>query len=169
MFTIRRILVPTDFSELSHHAASYARSLAETHRAALHVVHVIPSDWEPMLMPEAGTILPAAQVRDNAKKSLDSFVSNSLAGLDLPVVTKVLIGTEADEISRYSSEEAIDLIVVGTHARGVVKRIFLGSISKAVLESAPCPVLMVPIVTTHDLSRAKGDEACGVTGTAKRG
>ncbi|MBU0718873.1 MAG: universal stress protein [Planctomycetes bacterium] len=169
MFTIQRILVPTDFSELSRHAALHARSLAETHRAALHVVHVIPSDWEPTLVPEVGTIMPAEQVRDRAKKLLDTFISNSLAGLDSPITTSVLSGTEAGEISRYASEEAIDVIVVGTHARGLVKRIFRGSISKAVLEKAPCPVLMVPIVIAHGHGGAEGVKTCLPAGTANCG
>jgi nucleotide-binding universal stress UspA family protein len=168
MFKLENILLPTNFSELSHHAAAYAKYLAETYEATLHVVHVIASEWEPMLVPESGAILPAEDVRAIAERSLESFVRNSLAGVTRPVVAKVLAGAEAREITRYASEAAIDLIVIGTHARGVVKRIFLGSISKAVLENAPCPVLMVPIVA-QGASQADESRSCQGVETGSTG
>jgi nucleotide-binding universal stress UspA family protein len=169
MFKVDHILLPTNFSELSHHAAAYAKGLAETYQATLHVVHVIASEWEPMLVPESGAILPAEDVRALAERSLDSFVRNSLAGVSRPIVAKVLAGAEAREITRYASEAAIDLIVIGTHARGVVKRIFLGSISKAVLENAPCPVLMVPIVASQGASQADESRSCEGVETGSTG
>jgi nucleotide-binding universal stress UspA family protein len=70
-------------------------------------------------------------------------------GYDSPVppVVVVRVGLEWETIARYAEEAGIDLIVIGTHARSVMKRILLGSTSKAVLEHAPCPVLMVPLAT----------------------
>ena len=64
-------------------------------------------------------------------------------------MTKVLEGAPDLQICRYAAETAIDFIVIGTHARGLVRRIFLGSVSKAVVEHAPCPVLMVPLTAAE--------------------
>jgi nucleotide-binding universal stress UspA family protein len=49
----------------------------------------------------------------------------------------------ASEMVRYAHEQSIDLIVVGTHGRGPVRRAFLGSVADRVLREAPCPVLIV--------------------------
>jgi hypothetical protein len=53
-------------------------------------------------------------------------------------------GPPVPVITEYAREMNIDLIVVGTHARGVVNRILMGSVSRAVLEKASCAVLIVP-------------------------
>jgi len=63
------------------------------------------------------------------------------------VISDVRVGVPHDTITHYARERNIDLIVIGSHARGMVNRIFFGSTSKAVLESALCPVLMVPLAT----------------------
>jgi len=148
MVSIRRILLPTDFSVLADHAARYARSLAEAYQASLHVLHVVSAVLVPVPGPEVGTVamaVPSDGSVAEAQEALERFVHKQLSGLVVPVVTKVLEGAPDLQISRYAAEAAIDLIVIGTHARGLVRRIFLGSVSKAVVEHAACPVLMVPL------------------------
>ena len=76
-------------------------------------------------------------------------------------MTKVLEGAPDLQISRYAADAAIDLIVIGTHARGLVRRIFLGSVSKAVMEHAPCPVLMVPLHSTETEAQAPDQGTAG--------
>jgi nucleotide-binding universal stress UspA family protein len=148
MVAIRHILLPTDFSVLADHAARYARSLAESYHSTLHVLHVVSAVLVPVPGPEVGTVamaVPSDGSVAEARESLEKFVQKQLTGLTVPVITKVLEGAPDLQISRYATEAAIDLIVIGTHARGLVRRIFLGSVSKAVMEHAPCPVLMVPL------------------------
>lgn len=55
------------------------------------------------------------------------------------------LGGPVDAITSYARQEDIDLIILGTHGRGLVSRVFMGSVSKSVMENAPCPVLMVPL------------------------
>ncbi|MDD4868560.1 MAG: universal stress protein [Mycobacterium sp.] len=152
MVAIRQILLPTDFSVLADHAARYARSLAETYQASLHVLHVVSAVLVPVPGPEVGTVamaVPSDASVAEAQETLERFVQNHLSGLAVPVVTKVLEGAPDLQISRYAADAAIDLIVIGTHARGLVRRIFLGSVSKAVVEHATCPVLMVPLLAAE--------------------
>jgi nucleotide-binding universal stress UspA family protein len=53
------------------------------------------------------------------------------------------------EIVRYASEEAIDLIVMGTHGRGPIAHMLLGSVAERVVRKAPCPVLTVRLPEHH--------------------
>jgi len=145
--TFRQILLPTDGSDLACNAAVYARSLAEQYGATLHVVHVVERVPAAMPVPDAGAVALAAPGPEEmaaARAATEQFVRTCLQDAAIPVVARVLEGAPHVQIARYAAEAAIDLIVIGTHAAGVVKRILLGSISKWVMEHAPCPVLMVP-------------------------
>ncbi|MBK8269112.1 MAG: universal stress protein [Planctomycetes bacterium] len=74
---------------------------------------------------------------------MSDFIQKQFAGRK--VKSEILVGQPFSEICRYAAGQACDLIVIGSHARGIVHRIFMGSVSKAVLEHASCPVLMVPL------------------------
>lgn len=149
MSPFRRILVPTDFSELSNHAAMHARALAEVHRAELHAIHVVTVPTPGAIAGatpgmDAATAMPSIDsLIETSRSGMSEFIQKQLAGQD--VKSEILVGQPFSEICRYASEKACDLIVIGSHARGIVHRIFMGSVSKAVLEHASCPVLMVPL------------------------
>ncbi len=151
MIEIKRILLPTDFTELAAYAAVYAKVLAHAQGAEIHVLHVVvPSNvagtvsvagdlGATMLLPETSAVAEAQVSR--VKAFADEFMRES----GMPVFTAIRVGDAPHTIAQYAQDMKIDLIVVGSHARGLVNRIFFGSTSKAVLESAPCPVLMVPL------------------------
>jgi nucleotide-binding universal stress UspA family protein len=145
MVSMRRILVPTDFSELSVRAAAYARSLAEQYAAEVHVVHVTPVQAQ---TPPGGYghIAPGADPRTlgPAQECLNRFVQKCFAGSPAKVESALELGSPAQGIRDYAERAKVDLIVIGTHADGILKRLVLGSVSKAVLDGVACPVLMVP-------------------------
>jgi universal stress protein A len=148
MMRIRHVLLPTDYSNLARNAAVYARSLAELYRATLHVVHVLERVPAAAPGPDVTGLalgVPGPEALAAVQEATSRFVEDHLPDLAIPVVTRVLEGSPDIQIARYAAGASIDLIVIGTHARGVVKRIFLGSTSKSVLEHAPCPVMMVPL------------------------
>lgn len=148
MFNVRRILLPTDFGHLAVAAAGIAVSVARAYGAALHVVHVAPALTPPPLPTGTPQTLPASPAEDvlaPAQAGLDQFVQEHLGSADCPVTAQVLLGAPAEQICRHAVDAHADLIVIGTHAAGILRRVLLGSVSKAVLESAPCPVLMVPV------------------------
>lgn len=146
MTCIRRILLPTDFSALAGRAAALAGSLAVALRAELHVLHVHQPPPAPTLdAPGSGFSPPLLARPEDLRPALDAFVATHLASTAAEIIKEVVVGAVSREIIDYSHRHSIDLIVIGTHARGVVKRILLGSTSKTVLEHAGCAVLMVPL------------------------
>ncbi|MCG3129105.1 MAG: hypothetical protein CHACPFDD_04014 [Phycisphaerae bacterium] len=168
---ISSILIPTDFSELSTHALRYACDLARVYHADLHVLHVVSPAREASLAIDAGaaagTGMPGVVVLESplevaARKLRESQAQIAALSGDLPLrpVAVVRTGVPWDQIVRYADEVGVDLIVIGSHARGVMKRILLGSTSKAVLEHVLQPVLMVPIAALPcDASTARNVDA----------
>jgi nucleotide-binding universal stress UspA family protein len=145
--SIRTIIVPTAFSDLSRHAARYAKALAEATGATIVVVHAVappPGPLDPML--PGSPIVAGPDQREllrSGEECVARFIDENLAGASAR--SHVGIGQPDHEIVDFAKREHADLIVMGTHARGVMKRLVFGSVSKSVLESAPCPVLLVPV------------------------
>jgi universal stress protein A len=154
MPTIKRIMLPTGFSDLSKKAAPYADQMAQWSGAELHVVHVVPDAqvFVDPTIPGAGIPMVAPltdDMRAAATTSLDKFIQETLPHVHDRVKKVILFGQITDEIVRYAETEAIDLIIMGTHADGMLKRIVWGSIGKSVLDRVPCPVLLAPVRGAH--------------------
>jgi len=140
MIQLKRILVPTDFSEPSERAATYAAELARRFDAEeLHCIHVadIPADLVAtsayyMTGPSEDFV---EQVLEESRKNLAEFVRKNLAGL--PVQTAFL------EIIRYARDKKIELVVISTHGRTGLQHALFGSVAEKVVRKAPCPVLVV--------------------------
>ncbi|QOJ14237.1 MAG: universal stress protein [Planctomycetia bacterium] len=141
-----RILLPTDFSDLAEHAAPCARKLAEALHSSIHVLHVYtPAPPAPAEATVEPGVTPLVFSETDVRTALDEFVARQFANFSPPVVQELVFGSPVSAITQYARSHGIGLIVIGTHARGVVNRIFFGSVSKAVMEQAGCPVLMVPL------------------------
>ena len=146
MADLKKILVPTDFSEHSEHAAAYAVELARQYGAnQIHCIHVsdIPAD---LLATSAYYMTGPSeqfveQVRDEGRKGLDAFVKKNFK--DVSVKAVFLEGRPFVEIIRYARENEIDLIVISTHGRSGLKHALFGSVAEKVVRKAPCPVLVV--------------------------
>lgn len=157
MAVIRRILLPTDFGELSRHAAPLARGLAELSGAELHVLHVAEPAPLSSLGQEDGSYCLSINPTDRELTPLmEGFVESALAGTR--VKRHIARGMAAAEIIQFVKRHGIDLVVMGTHARGVVRRLLLGSVSRTVLEQAGCAVLMVPLSAEAGDAAERGDD-----------
>lgn len=139
--TIKRILLPTDFSDTAEHTLGYAREMAERFGAEVHVLHVVadptPQEW---------AIGAAALVVSDLLKTWETDAERRLAGISLDgieTVRAIRVGHAFVEILRYATDNAIDMIVMGTHGRGPVEHLLLGSVAETVVRKAPCPVLTV--------------------------
>jgi nucleotide-binding universal stress UspA family protein len=145
MIKITNVLVATDFGPASESALAYGREFARTFGARLHVLHIIEN---PMMWagPEAvgvdfGRI--QANLEANARKSLDRAVTMEDRE-QLDAVTLVRSGnTPAFEIVKYAKEAEVDVIIMGTHGRGLMGHVLMGSVAEKVVRIAPCPVLTV--------------------------
>ena len=140
MIALNRILVPHDFSDTSDAAIKYAVALAKTFGAKLHVLHVgekVKADMatEFPLGLDAST---EVAIRERLLKIL-----SPLDQKELQPEFHVLAGTPYVEILTYAKERDIDLIVMGTHGRGFVGHVVMGSVAEKVVRHAPCPVMTV--------------------------
>ena len=140
---LQRILVPTDFSDESRAALAYGAALAETFSASLHLLHVL----EAIVAPEA---VPVQYESRQLEAAVEATAWEELRGLlagdeyaRLQATLAIEWGTPVSEIIRYAKEQEIDLIVMGTHGRGGLKRLILGSVAESAVRGAPCPVLTI--------------------------
>jgi len=135
----RTILHPTDFSANSSQAFDVAVELARNRGAKLVVMHVAPRPLTTLGGAEA--IPPSSDelALGEAKATLAKF--RPVEGVQLE--TKLEVGEAAPSIVRFARDAGCELIVMGTHGRGGLERLILGSVAEHVLRQAPCPVLTV--------------------------
>jgi len=142
---LRRIVHPTDFSPASRAALAKARSLARASGAQLTLLHV-----RPFVAPMTGDGYLSAKTYEQlercaqaeAKKQLDRVVAQARKG-GVRVKGLLAQGMAHDEIVRAGRRQRADMIVMGTHGRTGLPRLFLGSVAARVVSLAGCPVLTV--------------------------
>jgi nucleotide-binding universal stress UspA family protein len=143
MSKITKILVPTDFSEGADHALDYAIDLAKAFGAQMVVAHAYAT---PVVYVPEGFVTPPIDenaVRAEIDKGLVRLLDRLKAAGVAKITTTVGAGDAWREIVRIAKDEACDLIVMGTHGRGGVTHLLLGSVAEKVVRKAPCAVLTV--------------------------
>ena len=145
MIAIKNILVPTDFSEPADAAVEYARTLATEFGSRLHLLHVVPEPYAYPWGTELSTFSLAnilAESETGAQERLATFA----ADLGVPagrVVTKATVGRPVDQILDYIGDQHIDLVVMGTHGRGMMGHLLIGSVAERIVRRSSAPVLTV--------------------------
>lgn len=141
----RRIVHPSDFSSASGAAFKKAVELAKSDRAQLMVVHVLspiaPIAGEGYVSPKMYEDI-AASSRAWAQKQLDKLLAKAKTS-GVRATGSVLEGVAHDQIARFARSKRADLLVMGTHGRSGLAKLFLGSVAGRVVAAAPCPVLTV--------------------------
>lgn len=144
MIKLRKVLVPTDFSESARHAFSYGVSFAREFKAELVLLHVVEnltvgyaSDLFPVPMAEV-----FQEISGYAKAELAKLAEEAKQK-QVAVSELVAQGKPSAEIIRYAAENAVDMIVLGTHGKGMLDQALFGSTTERVVRRAPCPVLTV--------------------------
>lgn len=141
--TVKKILVTTDFSDLSLEALYRAKIFASLFKAEIHLIHVI--DHVPILAFQSidlqmDTLLEAITKRTTTR--LDVFARTHLKGFRR-MVRVVRRGNPADEVIKYADEARIDLIIISTHGRTGLAHIVLGSVAEKVVRHSSVPVLTI--------------------------
>src|SRR5262249_35826429 len=142
MISLQRILVPTDFSEHSRKALLYGAAFAEKFGAELSLLHVFQN--LPVFQPDAvtmGPVVPGVDLTVSTREALQRHVQE--VGVTVPVRLEVREGSAYEEIVQVAKEAEVDLIVMGTHGRGWLAHVLMGSVTEKVVRRAPCPVLTV--------------------------
>jgi universal stress protein A len=143
--TIRKILLPIDFSVPSQRAAGCAAVLARSLGASVHLVHALdkPSipagPWHFDTRHEADR---RERLYNEARSRLAAVAATLQAG-GRRVSAEVRIGRAADEITEAAVDYGCDLIVMATHGRSGLPHLVMGSVAEAVIRRAQCPVLTV--------------------------
>jgi len=164
MINLKTILVPSDFSECSNEALRYGLELARRFDARLHVLHVVT---DPAMIPWAaeGFAVPVFEVTEQWRQAAHDRLVAAIPPSDRERVTvKTMVASPFAEIIRYAADADADLIVMGTHGRGGVSHMLLGSIAEKVVRRAPCPVLTVRypehgFVATQELVTVEAGQA----------
>jgi nucleotide-binding universal stress UspA family protein len=141
---LRRILVPTDFSEESHIALKYGVALAEAFDASLHVLHVLEviAGAEPLVWQIDSRKQIEAAIEATAWEELRKLLTAEEQAR-FRVTLALEWGAPFIEIVGYAKAHQIDLVAMGTHGRGGVARLIIGSVAENVVRSAPCPTLTI--------------------------
>ncbi len=137
----KHVLVPTDFSEPSREATDYAVDLARAADAKLTLLHVIV---DPIVyIPAMGGYAPEPRDMEQfAETALGEWIAeDDAAGLNLERIWKH--GDPVSSILEFADAKDCDLVVMGTHGRGVVGHMLVGSVAERVVRKSKCPVLTV--------------------------
>lgn len=149
MTRVKKILAPTDFSELSKVGIRYALELARDVSAEVVAYHAIDvgGEWKDR-PPE---VVAYHDMLEESRRSLDKFLADHFADcIDLVEVRcAVEFGTPHKNIVEKAAAEGVDMIVMSTHGRTGLNHIIMGSVAEKVVARATCPVLVVP----HDERR----------------
>ncbi|AFZ74683.1 universal stress protein [Natronobacterium gregoryi] len=138
-----RILVPTDGSPEVERALEYGFDLACAHEATVRILYVVNAASYGGLPMETAWEGISDALYDEGQNAVER--ARDLAPDDVSVETGVLEGSPNRVIVEEASREDCDLIVMGTHGRGGIDRLLLGSVTERVVRNAPVPVLTVRV------------------------
>lgn len=141
---MKKILIPTDFSEYSKKAAATAAEIAANSNAEILLLHCVATnlDWAQMPpekregFPETLTTTKAAETKLNRQIKSKVFEK-------IKVHSKITHGVPSEQIVSVAAKQKVDLIVMGSHGVNEPNEYFIGSNIQKTLRKALCPVLMV--------------------------
>lgn len=142
MINIKRILMPTDFSDSGKTALMYAVAFADQFGAAVDLLHVV----EPVPSGALLSYRPLEELKQSMRSDAEKHMEDlhgEWGDYAFPVNKIVVEGYPFVEIIKHARESNADMIVMGTHGRGAIAHMLLGSVAEKVVRKAPCPVLTV--------------------------
>ncbi len=154
-----RILVPTDLTPNSKFAFKHAVMLGRHNDAKIYLLHVLP-EVDSTMHNYISSILGEGKLeeleqknrgkaKDQLKKTLDDFAKQELEKFPEDLArfsgTEVVIGHPVSQILETADRLDVDLIVMGTHGKGVLTHAFLGSVAEKVLQKSTRPVFVIPL------------------------
>lgn len=144
MERVRKILAPTDFSELSCAGLNYALGFARSQHAEVIVHHVIAigADW----FSAHEEFTPVRELIAEHRQRLDRFLRKRFSDwVNLIEITQIVeVGTPHVNIVGLAKREGVDMIVMSTHGRSGFDHLVLGSETQKVVARAGCPVIVIP-------------------------
>lgn len=142
---IQRILLATDFSKSSSHALGYAVLMAQKFSSEILLLHVVqppPPIVSDFAYTGAELLDGSASIIRQAQDRMGALIED-IAHAGIRVTMHCREGLPYDEVMTMASEQAVDLIVLGTHGLTGLSHVLLGSVAEKVVRNARCPVLTV--------------------------
>ncbi len=159
---IKRILYTTDLSPNSAYAFRYAINSAKKHDADIIILHVV-EEMAPFFDEERLKAISEKKITeamDRIRKRLKIFCDRELKDdpdrVERVISIEVCQGYPPEEILKKADELNCDVIVMGTHGKGIIRHSFLGSAARKVLRRVRKPVFIIPLpegeidATFHD-------------------
>ncbi|ELZ62178.1 UspA domain protein [Halorubrum hochstenium ATCC 700873] len=153
-----RILVPTDGSSEGELAVCHALDLAAVHGATVRAIYVVDTARYAGMPMETTWEGVGDLLYDDGEAALGT-VCDLAADRDVDVETAVVEGSPSREIITQAEETGCDLVVMGTHGRGGIDRLLLGSVAEKVVRGSSVPVLTVRIGDDDAASAAESATA----------
>lgn len=139
----RKILYPTDFSDVAREAIRYIDQLRNSGHQEVLILHAIDSRMLDLLIYNPIISMEIERnLREEAKEAMGS-IKTHLEEVGFSVKTSIEIGIPADVILRAEEQEGSSIIVLGSHGKSNVREMLLGSVSEQVVHSSRKPVLIV--------------------------
>ena len=144
MQKIKKILAPTDMSELSSVGVRYALEMAKELTAEVIVYYAVPlsEDWFSGHEKHG----PVRSLLADEEAALDKFLVEKFTDdmKHVGIRQKAEFGVPHSSIVEMAEAEGADIIVMSTHGRTGLSHMLLGSVTERVVAHAPCPVLAIP-------------------------
>lgn len=136
-FTNQSVIVPWDFTDMSKAALDKAIELTDS-REKIEVIHVTPypSAVEP-------SVVWGAYSEDNIAGNLHKSFQNEMGESYADINFTAMFGDPGSQIANFAREKEAGLIVISSHGRRGIPRMFLGSVAERTVRLAPCPVLVL--------------------------
>ena len=142
---MKRILIPIDFSPITNAVVQKAVQLAKTFNTRVWLVHVAAPEPEFVgYKPGPQSVRDQIAVRFRKEHRQLQLRAHRLQAKGLNVTPLLVQGTTVESLLKEAAKLKADLIVVGSHGHGALRRVLLGSVSEGLIRKAPCPILVVP-------------------------
>ncbi len=146
----KKIMVPLDGSQIAECVIPHIEAIAKKSAAKVELVTVI----EPLDIPTRGQIAISddeiKQIEAAGKKEANKYldqVSDRLTKAGIKIDTVILSGKAADRLTRYAVNNGVDLIIMATHGRSGISKLFWGSVAEKILRATDIPVLLIKTAT----------------------
>ena len=156
MKEFKKILVPTDYSDVSTTALDYALSLSKLFGARVFLLHAL--DTIPVLALQTVDLTTETVIFEterNARDDMHQFAESKINEMS-NIVEVVRKGVAEEEIVKFAKEEGIDLIIMATRGRSGLSHVLMGSVAEKVIQQSPVPVLTINPARMREHSSLKG-------------
>ena len=143
--SFRRLLAPTDFSDMAQQGLEYTADLAGQLSAELNIVHVLKLPTVISPIPGESMMLVPEELRGRMEEDANERLEKVVAGLNYSKAEiQILISFSVAEALADEAEKSADLIVVPSHGKGAIKATVLGSTTEELVKRSTKPVLVLP-------------------------